>query len=588
MDNHHSIFVYKHTQKMPNFKFLKKIYPYCLWVVPLLIGISAALYVGLKNEDDPLWKDLDAQLAKDYLTLDKSADSLQVLYETFHQKDFADDSTAFKLIAKPYVPTMSFSKFQQYFNLVVNKKVILMSGVSGVGNTTLLSKIAALIATTDKSHRLDILCAPQFDLEYNKRFIGQFDEQGHFKKGKLLKFWDICLKNPNQKFVCMIDDFDKINPETLFGPELWQKLDEPRLPVIFDKDTIHIPDNFYLLCLTHTGVSSKIELNNEHFKRFGGQEMLEVNHGELILALREQLAKVKKTIPKQVAELALKPTDKALMSAVEKSKKQLAALQDTPNLKRLVYFFIRANELIENQYGKGHQLGQWCDIRKMYCKDDFIKIQNTFIQHVNAFRPAKELNVHDFKPIFYTIKTKGKKQHSSPIFQFLDFLRQAGALNEFAVAGTFALVTGLFGWLFVRRRHKYIKEYTEKIHALSMDFEHKKRDYDNVLGNVNLLKREFEQLVLQQKVNYSEASFFYDSLEDKMRTMEITRDMNQSFLQLLDVFLEDNYLSESEYQKLSQFLETIRAKISAEQYRAYKEEIERVYKVYGNQVKGLT
>ncbi len=573
---------------MPSFKFFKKIYPYCLWVAPLLIGISAALYVGLKNEDDPLWKDLDAQLGKDYLTLDKSADSLQVLYETFHQKDFVDDSTAFKLIAKPYVPTMSFSKFKQYFNLVVNKKVILMSGVSGVGNTTLLSKIAALIATTDKSHRLDILCAPQFDLEYNKRFIGQFDEQGHFKKGKLLKFWDICLKNPNQKFVCMIDDFDKINPETLFGPELWQKLDEPRLPVIFDKDTIHIPDNFYLLCLTHTGVSSKIELNNEHFKRFGGQEMLEVNHGELILALREQLAKVKQMIPKQMAELAQKPTDKALMSAVEKSKKQLAALQDTPNLKRLVYFFIRTNELIENQYGKGHQLGQWCDIRKMYGKDDFIKIQNTFIQHVNAFRPAKELNAQDFKPIFYTIETKGKKQHSSPIFQFLDFLRQAGALNEFAVAGTFALVTGLFGWLFVRKRHKYIKEYTDKIHALSLDFEHKKRDYDNVLGNVNLLKREFEQLVLQQKVNYSEASFFYDSLEDKMRTMEITRDMNQSFLQLVDVFLEDNYLSDSEYQKLSQFLETIRAKISAEQYRAYKEEIERVYKVYGNQVKGLT
>jgi hypothetical protein len=64
--------------------------------------------------------------------------------------------------------------------------------------------------------------------------------------------------------------------------------------------------------------------------------------------------------------------------------------------------------------------------------------------------------------------------------------------------------------------------------------------------------------------------------------METARDMNQSFLQLLDVFLEDNYLSDSEYQKLSQFLDTIRAKISAEQYRTYKEEIERVYRVYGN------
>jgi hypothetical protein len=567
---------------MAGFNFFKKLNPHWLWFCPVVMMLGALLCVGLKNEEDPLWVNLDAELSKNYFGLDKAADSLQVLYENFHQKDIADDSTAFKLIAQPYVPTMEFSKFKQYFNLVISKKVILMSGVSGVGNTTLLSKVAALIATTDKSHRLDILCAPQFDLEYNKRFIGQLDEQGHFKKGKLLKFWDTCLKNPNEKFVCMIDDFDKINPETLFGPELWQKLDEPRLPVIFDKDTIHIPDNFYLLCLTHTGVSSKIELNNEHFKRFGGQEMLEVNYGELIMALREQLKKVQKTIPKQTAELAQYPTDKALTAALEKSKKQLVALQDTPNIKRLVYFFIRANEFIESQYGKGHQLGQWCDIRKMYFKDDFIKVQNTFIQHVNAFRPAKELSRADFKPIFYTINTNGKKQHSSPIFQFFDFLRQAGALNEFAVAGTFALVTGLFGWLFVRRRHRYIKEYTDKIHALSIDFETKRRDYDNVLGNVNLLKREFEQLVLKQKVNYSEASFFYDSLEDKMRTMETTRDMNQSFLQLLDVFLEDNYLSDSECHKLSQFLETIRAKISADQYRMYKEEIERVHRVYGN------
>ena len=78
--------------------------------------------------------------------------------------------------------------------------------------------------------------------------------------------------------------------------ELWQKLDDARLSVIFDKDTVHIPDNFYLLCLTHTGVSSKIELNNEHFKRLGGQEMLDVNPNELILSLREEFQKVQKSV----------------------------------------------------------------------------------------------------------------------------------------------------------------------------------------------------------------------------------------------------------------------------------------------------
>ena len=250
-------------------------------LVPLSIGL---LYIGFRNEKDPLWAGTTDLLRTNPLTLDKASDSLRGLYNGFHAQKLPEgDLTALQRISTPYVPTMTYQKFKQYFNQIAEQKFAIVAGVTGSGNSTLVDRIANLMA--DDNNKLQILCAPQFDLELNKRYIGQF-ENGQFKKGELLNFWDNCHARPAEKFVCVIDNFDKINPETLFGPELWQRLDDPKFVVIFGDDTIQIPDNFYLLCITHAGVGQKIEMNNEHFKRFGGQIRLPPLAEELVLGLK--------------------------------------------------------------------------------------------------------------------------------------------------------------------------------------------------------------------------------------------------------------------------------------------------------------
>ena len=102
-----------------------------------------------------------------------------------------------------------------------------------------------------------------------------------------------------------------------------------------------------------------------------------------------------------------------------------------------------------------------------------------------------------------------------------------------------------------------------------------------MVAEINEIKRTFDNLVLTQKVNYNEAAFFYNFLEDKVRSITIAREINESFLKLMDAFLEDNVLTESEYAKLNQFLESISFKITTPQYEYYKKQIEDIYQKFG-------
>ncbi len=538
------------------------------------------IWWGFRNEKDPIWHETADLLRQDIVTLDQSSDSLRVLYNRFHADASLSDSMVMGLIAKPYLPTMAFDKFKAYFNLIYDRKFIIISGVTGAGNSTLVDRIANMIANdSDKKtpfghekRKMEILCAPQFDLDLHHRYIGYYEKKT-FVKGDLLKFWDRCQQQPSQRFVCMIDNFDKINPETLLGPELWQKLDDPTYTVIFGGDTITIPSNFYLLCVTHAGIGQKIEMNNEHFKRFGGQVNLPPTAVELVLGLKSK----KKDIEKDVAT----PQYKGVQKDIAKLKNQLNALNDTAHLQRFVYFFTKANAYISQKYSSGHQLGQWSDVRKQFMPKDFEQLQNIFINHVNAFHPPIELRKADFEPILYAMDNEGDVENSSPFWRSIDKLTALGFASELGVAGSFALISAIFGWWYFRRRHEYIKDFTNKIYALMNDYHKNLKPHDQLMAEINELKRQFDDLVLSQKVNYSEASFFYGFLEDKVRVIEIAREINESFLKLMDAFLEDNVLTESEYVKLDQFLESIRFKITTPQYVAYKKQIDDMYQQFG-------
>ena len=552
-------------------------------MVPLSIWL---LYVGFRNEKDPVWAESAGLLRENPLTLDKAGDSLRRLYNGFHAQKLPEgDPLPLQLVSQPYVPTMTYDKFRRYFNQVSEQKFAIIAGVTGSGNSTLVDRMANLMA--DKGNKIQILCAPQFDLELNKRYIGHFENE-QFKKGELLKFWDNCKARPTEKFVCVIDNFDKINPETLFGPELWQRLDDPKFVVVFGKDTIQIPDNFYLLCITHAGVGQKIEMNNEHFKRFGGQILLPPTTEELVLGLRVKRKDVEKDRAKKKGDLEIAekgtPQYNDLTAALAKIEGQLTALNDTTSLHRFVYFFEKANAIVSEKYGSSYQLGQWSDVRKQFQAKDFNTLQTIFLNHVNSLKPPKEMREIDLSVLNFAIKKEGSIVNSSPIRRTVNTLAALGFASELGVAGSFALISGIAGWWYFRRRHRFIKSFTKEIYDLMDDFAAKRRSYDQIVTDLNKIKRDFDGLVLEQKVNYNEAAFFYGFLEDKTKLVQMAREVNEVFLKLMDVFLDDNVLTEVEHAKLNQFLESIRYKISTPQYYEYKNQIQKAYEKYGLKV----
>ena len=546
-------------------------------ILPLSIWL---LFVGFKNDRDPYWAELDGLISKDYQTLTNSKDSIQALYNAFHGVEMPiSDSLLNQLIAKPFMPTMEFSKLKEFFNIFNEKKSIMFSAVTGSGNTTLVDRIANIIATKPEN-KMVVLCAPQFDMEFNKKYIG-YVENDHLVKGDMLKFWDKCRSKPKEKFVCVIDKIDKINPETFFGPQLWEHLDDPKAKTIYGKDTVMIPPNFYLICITQWGVGQRVELTSEHLRRLGGMVQLPIHPNELILYLRERRVQIEADLVKKRIARDSESQSEALKTEVKKLEEQLNALKDTENVKKMVYFFAKANEMIVFKYSYGHQIGQWSDIRKNFLPKDFDNIKKIFINNVNAYRPNNELKMADFDDILYEIKHDGAIPNTSPIWKWGSKLADLGFASELGVAGSLALFSAIFGWFYFRKRHLYVKEFTQRIYDLMDDYEHRRRSYDQLVNEINVVKREFDGLVLDQKVNYNEAAFFYGFLEDKTRYVEMAREINESFLKLMDAFLDDNILTDSEYSKLKQFLESIRYRISTPQYLVYKEEIERIYKQFG-------
>ena len=546
-------------------------------ILPLSIWL---LFVGFKNDRDPYWAELDGFISKDYQTLTNSKDSIQALYNAFHGVDLpTNDSLLTLLIAKPFMPTMEFSKLKEYFSIFNEKRSIMFSAVTGSGNTTLVDRIANIIASKPEN-KMVVLCAPQFDMEFNKKYIG-YVENERLVKGDMLKFWDKCWSKPKEKFVCVIDKIDKINPETFFGPQLWEHLDDPKGKTIYGKDTIMVPPNFYLICITQWGVGQRVELTNEHLRRLGGMVQLPIHPNELILFLRERRLQIEAELVKKRIARDSEPPSEELKTDVKKLEEQLTALKDTTNVKKIVYFFAKSNEMIVSKYSYGHQIGQWSDIRKYFLPKDFDNIKKIFINNVNAYRPNNELKNSDFDDILYSIKHDGAIHDTSPIWKWGSKLADLGFASELGVAGSLALFSAIFGWFYFRKRHLYVKDFTQRIYVLMDDYEHRRRSYDQLVNEINAVKREFDGLVLDQKVNYNEAAFFYGFLEDKTRYVEMAREINQSFLKLMDAFLDDNILTDSEYSKLNQFLESIRYRIATPQYLSYKEEIERIYKQFG-------
>ncbi len=537
--------------------------------------VTAMIWLGLRDQPDPVWQKSEQLLRQDFLMLDDAADSVAVLFNQFHQIKTAENDTAnvgdakkspgFLLLKDPFLPTVEWSKFRETFGWLEKNKAAVVASVNGSGATTITDRLAKFISAKPEN-LLKIHCAPQFDVDFHKKYIGQEDGNGKFQPGILLKFWEMAAAKPDERFVCVLDNFDKINPETFFGPEIWEKLGDPKLAVEFDGRAVEFPSNFYLLSVIHAGVSGGVEFTNEHFRRLGGLHVLEPTALELVEYLRNQKAATEK-------ELAV-ATD---LKKKEKLQAELAALNDTANLTRFVCFFSKTNALLSEKYSVAHQLGQWSNVRKMYKPADFKTLRETFLNHINSLEPSRTLTDLDLADIDYTLKTNGLGARSNFFARQIRFLQDTGYFVEITLIGGTSLVTALAGWWVFRRRERLLRKYGERTRMIFENYEKQELNADEASIRLEAVKNEVDDLVLKRKINYTEALYFLAFIDDKVKRIEFAKNTSETFQDLMNTFLEDDILTEKEYKKLMQFLQSIRHKIPESEFNRFRAEVDRVY-----------
>ncbi len=429
---------------------------------------------------------------------------------------------------------------------------IVVSGVTGVGSTKQGKRAANLLAGS-YDRVLEIDCAPWFDVEYHKKYIGQEDEKGVFYPGELLLFWERCRQHPEQKFVVVFDNFDKINPETFFGPALWEALSAKKPIADVGGSQILVPENCYLMSITHYGPGSVVEFNAEHFKRLGDRFLLEISPRDLVAWLRLQ------------------------ERGAETDPVKLAALRDTAQMHRFLFCFLKTNQILQKKYTDGHQIGQGSNIRPLYMDADREKFKLAVMSHLNALQPANALTLKDFRPIEYTIRNEGQESGSSLLACLVDLLHETGYFVEITMLGTTALITALVGYWVFRRRERLIRRYGDRARQVFSSFENQQISAEAASRRLEEIKREVDNLVLLRKLGYTEGLYFLAFIEDMVKRIEFARSISENFLELFSAFMEDDVLTEGEYIKLKQFLLSMRHKIPADIYDQFSRKVENTY-----------
>ncbi len=524
-------------------------------VLSFAVIVLVLIWLGTRNRPDPLWSESASLLQQPAILISEVPDSLQALYCQIHNLPFkGGDSTAFRLAMQPSVANIEWTSFQKLARAVAISPLrrIVVSGVTGVGATKQGKRVANLLAGSyDRVLQID--CAPWFDLEYHKKYIGREDEMGVFHPGELLLFWERCRQNPNQKFVAVVDNFDKINPETFFGPALWEALSAKKTVAEVGGKQVEMPENFYLISITHFGPGAVVEFNGEHFKRLGDRVPLDISPRDLVAWLRMQ---------ERGAE-----TDPA----------RLAALRDTAQMQRFLFCFLKTNQLLRKKYSEGHQLGQGANIRPLYMDAEREKYKMAVMSHLNALQPVAPITEKDFDPIEYTIRNNGMEAGSSYFAQVVQILKETGYFVEITMVGITALLTALAGYWMFRRREQIIRRYGDQARLVFSGFENQQTTAEAATRSLEAIKYEVDSLVLKRKLGYIEGLYFLAFIEDMVKRIEFARSISENFLELFGAFMEDDVLTEGEYLKLKQLLQSMRHKIPDEIYDQFSQKVEKTY-----------
>jgi shikimate kinase len=527
-----------------------------------------AIKQGSHNHVDPLWLRLDTlmvannianvndfnlikhddSLASKYkiITLKSQMHSLDSAYQYLH-KEATDIEPLSDMISKPFLPAWEYNKLNSYINPLLEKHLIILSGVTGSGKTTLVERLAKYITGSEK--RIEKLqCVEGMGVEYHKEWIGSRD-RGVFTKGRLLELFEKCKNDPKHNYIFILDDFDKIYPATFFGSEIWSELDNPLADnVIKGYGEITIPPNFYMISITHIGASNVIDLNNDHIRRLGTRLFIPADLNEFILYLQER---------------------------IEKKKLKVAPV----HLKKVLYFFKKTNDYIENKYGISYTLGQWSPVRNCLEPEKFKELQSAFITQVNAFKPKTEMLPSDLEPILYSIENNGLLENSNFFYGAYLELKETGMLSEVTVGLVFALVSGIFGWVLLVNKRKFVKNLHFRILNIMEKFTIGQIDYEEALKMTIEEKQHIEKLILERKINYEESTFLILFINDQIQKMDNLNKMNlvsKDFFKIFEEFMSDGILDQEEYTILTKFLDNIRSALSPEIYYTLRNKIDAI------------
>lgn len=526
-----------------------------LLAAPVIAAVAFLLWLACRNQPDPMWVESGKLLGTPAILIGDVPDSLQLLYTQLQHIPFqAGDTTALHLVSQPSLSNIEWTAFQKLTMAIANadKHRIVISGVTGTGATKQAKRASNLLAG-DPDRVLQIDCAPQFDLEYHKKYIGGENEKGEFEPGELLQMWERCKQHPQQRFVAVIDNFDKINPETFWGPAMWEALSSKNPAAEIIGKTFSFPKNFYLVSVTHLGPGSQIEFNEEHFKRLGKQYILEPNPLELLAVMR--LLQQKKDL----------------------TPVQAKAVRDIDETRRFLFYFLKINALLRSRYSEGFQMGQGTGLRELFCDGDRTEFKQTVLNHLNALRPEHPMTMEDFDDMDETIQNDGLEPNTSFMARQVQWLHDTGYFVEITMVATTALLTALVGWWVFRRREQLIRLYGEQARLVYDSFERQIMGAEAAAKRLEEIKNEVDSLVLKRQLGYTEGLYFLAFIEDKVKRIEFARNVSENFLELFSAFMEDNLLTENEYLKLKQFLQSIRHKIPMESYESFNRKVEDAY-----------
>lgn len=523
--------------------------------VPVILAFVFLFWLGCRNQPDPLWIESGRLLRAPSDLIAEVPDSLQLLYSQIHQTAYRPgDTIGLYLVSQPTLSNIEWTEFRKLTTAVAHadKRRIVISGVTGTGSTKQAKRASNLVAgACDRVLQID--CAPLFDLDYHKKYIGVETEKGQFSPGELLKFWQRCEQNPNESFVAVIDNFDKINPETFWGPALWEALSSKNPEAEIGGHTYRFPKNFYLVSVTHLGPGSQIEFNEEHFKRLGKQYVLPPNPLELLAVMR------------------------LMQQKTDLTPQQARAVRDVSETRRYLFYFLKINQLLRNAYGEGYQMGQGTGLRELFCDTDRTELKQTVLNHLNALHPEHPMSLEDFNAFDETIENDGLEPGTSFMARQIQLLHDTGYFVEITMVATTALLTALVGWWVFRRREQLIRLYGEQAREVYDSFERQAVTAEVAARRLEDIKNEVDSLVLKRQLGYTEGLYFLAFIEDKVKRIEFARNVSENFLELFNAFMEDNVLTESEYLKLRQFLQSIRHKIPVESYEEFNRKVEETY-----------